>query len=428
MTVILQGPRARMATVPLLFRASACLDESGLYAIGYGRRIAGGFTRASRKRILDQHARRVAHPHGSPPLGVAAGEPALLLELPTHQYLIHSHAISSWNLQAGATVTPNVLRSVEGKLTADLVTGGGVIESGVWLAPAYTVDGDKGFYAELRAGTSPRTDLLIYDATVPTTRVRVQVDWAGGVPTATVTSGGGTGEVFRLEPLADGFWGIPFRGNGVVAANSTRVYLYPDNASPYNRNVYVGFMQAEDRRFPSSPIATLGASTGRAQDVCYFDVPGLNPPRPISVYVRGVSRSLHPGASASQKIFHLGNVDPGIDPRLGIQVTSGGAPQGYYDDGVTPQFMGANPVVVSRGDVFEALVTLDEFWTVRSVARVNGGALGASGPGVSGRATAWSLARAHFGSVGDAGDYHLTHGVIADGVRGFDAMVELAGV
>jgi len=346
------------------------------------------------------------------------GERTLLLEPSRENLCIRSEEFDTWTVQSGASASANSTVAPDGTTTADTITGGGLIESGVYRVPTFTGDGEKAFAIYLKAGTSPRTDLLVYDATALALRMRCVVTWAGGVPT--LSNGGGAGTLYPVEALANGWYRILFSATGVLAANATRFYVYPHNLSLYTGTVYAWGAQAENAVVPSSYIPTAASTVTRNADSLYFDATSLNPPREMAVYVRGVEQAnaaLTPKSETAVLSITSASL---TDPSFGISKPSGATYTAFHDPAtLTSASVSAASVV--RGDVVELRgQLLSTGATLIGLSR-NGGAETASAAGTPQTlGGAWSATRVNLNAYGTAsafGQFAFTHVAIATGTK-----------
>ena len=136
----------------------------------------------------------------------------------------------------------------------------------------YSADGSKGGAIYLKQGTATTQDILFYDLTATVERLRVRVTWTAGVPALSLISGGGT--LWPVEAQsAPGWYRVGASPNGIVAANTNRIYLYPDGsggggtviafgANVWNTTVYGPY------RGPSNP-GPLGFPLTQEGNVLY---------------------------------------------------------------------------------------------------------------------------------------------------------------
>lgn len=361
------------------------------------------------------------------PTGQTQAIPTLLLEPQRTNLCIRSEEFNLWTTQSGGAVTANAITSPDGTLTADLITGGGVNESGVYQAITFTGDGEKAVSIFLKAGTSPSTDILVWDVTAAVVRHRVRITWTAGVPT--IASHAGAGTLYPIESLGNGWYRILFTATGVVAANSNRLYIYPHNLTPYTGTVYAWGAQVENAIVPSSYIKTEGLVVSRNADSLYF--PFTAAPQAMTVYVRGVERGtrLEPGAYIWQ-VSQTNN-----NPRVHLNRTVGTARMQFQTVSSAAAFSTVSAPTPSGdpnfGDLCEFRSILSGNGNLNLGVSLNGGAESLGTP-VSGTAleAAWSGQRLWIGTngAGAVGLFGFTHVAIAQGEQSLATMRQLAGV
>lgn len=391
-------PRRRLARVPLLFRARDCEDEDGIFALSYGKRVGLVHTRTGANGLAtmsDENGRLVRVPADWPRLSwemTSSGSRVRTLLGEGQRINIgpRSQEFNLWSIQSGASVTPNTVIAPDGTLTGDTITGGGVVESGVYIVPVFT-DGEGSWAIYLQAGTATRTDLLIYDTVSAPGRRRLVATWTAGVPSVEGTLG--TGRVYAVERVGTTRWyRIAFTNDAIVGANPTRVYVYPHNEAPYTGTVHAWGSQPENAIIPSSYIPTAGATVTRAADVMYWPVAFA--PQELTAYVRGVERGVYTHAiSDERRLLHIGSSNIGADARFSMgKVVTSNHPFGQYDDGATAVVSGsASPIAPVVGDTIEHRMALSDDWKVTSGFSLNGAAeTVAAQTSASGSAASWA--------------------------------------
>jgi hypothetical protein len=252
--------------------------------------VVGTFTRNGIKTAVDRQGRVYVVPAGRPAqyhrynattgLYEYAG---VLLERAGTNLCLHSDDFTNaaWAKGTGITVTGNDAVAPDGTTTADRINNDASLASqSANQAIAFTGDGEKCAAVYLKAGTATQTDLLLHDSTAAVTRHGINVAWSGGVPTPSTQAGSGT--IYPVERLVDGWWRIPFSATGIVAANNNRLNIYPTGTGQLAGNVYAWRAQAEDAVIPSSGIATAAATAARVADFLEFPVLWL--PRDCTIY------------------------------------------------------------------------------------------------------------------------------------------------
>lgn len=423
MSIVLPSARARISQVPFLFRAADCIDENGIYALSYGKRVAGVFTRATPKTIVDQRGRLVRIPNGAVLPSVVNGHTALLLEPARTNLAIRSEEFdgAAWTKQIGTTVTPNAAVAPDGSATMDLVShDGGVGGGGVNRIVAFTGDGEKVVSWFVREGTGDsRNRLSIYDSTATTHRHQARVTWIGGAPVLSTVVGSGT--LFTPEYLHSGIWRVSISATGVIAANVNRAYYYVADSSAAIGSGYVWGAQPEDAVVPTGYIKTGASTVTRAIDSIYFPL-ASSPLSERSVYARFVER----GAIVGKSSNILSNRGAASTPNLRVEVGSSGTYRVSHNNASTDVngSSGATPII---GDVVEVRGTLFADGSTQAGIGINAGpeSLGSrTGANELGAAT---VDRLYLGLTGTA-PVPFTHVVIAEGVRTMGEFRALAGL
>ncbi len=428
--IVLSSRRSRVSRVLFEFRASDCVDEAGLFARSYGSRLAAVLSRPSRKRLFDQNGEVFAVPVGSPAIGHFGDELAALFELARTNLCIRSEEFDTWsNGGTPPTVTANAIAAPNGTLTADLITA---VATGSRKARliTFTGDGEKALSLFLRNGVGNASRITLHDTTAATGRHTVRVTWVAGVPTLVTDAGNGV--LFPVEPLARGWYRISFSVAGVVAANNNEFRIVPDQDAGTG-SVYAWGAQAENAAVPSSYIPTADATVTREGDSCYFNVPALNPPRAMTLYVRGNERG-NPSSSAvpQEGVLFIGTNSSTTDPRFGISKTN--LATGYrslFDDGTTAVNSEPRGTGVTRGSTVELRGILSSDGGVNLGLSINGAdeSVGTKQSGGS-LQPAWAGIRLYIGKFGGAQDglFAFTHVIVAEGERSLDEMRQLAGI
>lgn len=303
--------------------------------------------------------------------GSTISERTLLLEPARTNLCIRSEEFDTWTKATGITVTVNAINAPDGSLTADLLTATDT-SSQCFRVVTFTGDGEKCFAVYLKAGTSPRSRVQIYDSTVGTSRHAVLVTWTNGVPTLSTLIGAGT--LYPVRPLANGWYRILFSATGIVAANTHRVAVWPDNLNGTG-TVYAWGAQAEDAAVPSSYIKTEGTTVTRQADVLSFPYP--HPPQPMSVYHRMVHiGALSPAVGAtSRRYLSIGNTAyTGVRFSLFGSSADNAASVNYQSGSVNINSYVQGGVVVQQNTVVETCGFLLANGTVQASRDLNLGA------------------------------------------------------
>lgn len=311
--ILLPSAAQRIAAIPFLFRAHACLDETGLYALSYGRKVYGVFTRTGAAAMQDQTGRLVRVAGGQPRVGrvrTAAGVmvPTLAGEHAGENLCVRSEEFdhASWT-KSGVTVTANAALAPDGRTTMDLLTPAATT-SYVLQTVTVTGDGEKVFSVFLRQGSASSNQVLWYDSTAGVGRHVVNVSWTAGIPS--LATGSGSGTLYAPVWYYGEGWRIAFSATGVVAANVNQVVIYPDRVVGTN-TVYAWGAQAENAVVPSSYTPTTSAAASRSGETLYFDC--HLPPQALTAYVNAFD--LGTTRLASARFLQLSSA-ANVAPRL----------------------------------------------------------------------------------------------------------------
>jgi hypothetical protein len=422
--ITLPSARTRSASVPFLFRASECIDENGIFALGYGQRLAGVFTRASRKRVLDQNGRLFTVPNGSPAIAATPARGLLLEPQRTNLCLRSEDFGTSWTLTGTGTRTP-AAHSASG-VVLDLLDDTDAAAVTNWSQTiVFTADGDKAFSFHVKAGTAAAPVIKLRSVGVAD-RGRATVTWNAGVPTVTAS----IGTVQRVIPMADGVYRVLMTATGVVAGETNSLQVYPasDGTAALTGSVYAGGMQAENGAVPSSYMPTAGATATRQADSLYF--PFALRPSAMTLYVRGtdLGTRLEPGAYIAQVSLTNNN------PRVHINRTVGTARMQFQTVNAAGTFSTLERATggdTAVGDLVEYRALLSAAGGLGFGVSLNGGSEILATP-IVGTAleAAWSGPRLWIGTngAGAVGLFLFSHVVVAMGAQSLDTMRELAGI
>ena len=163
--------------------------------------------------------------------------------------LTYSEQLDNAAWSAGTTtITANTAVAPDGTTTADLISAT-VTSSTRFQSFVFSGGGEKCMSAYLKAGTSGRSVLGIFDGTASTARHYISVTWTAGVPTIVTSIGSGT--LYPVQSVGNGWYRIAFSALGIVAGNSHLAVIQPDNAVGTN-NVLVWGVQTENTATPST--------------------------------------------------------------------------------------------------------------------------------------------------------------------------------
>jgi hypothetical protein len=349
------------------------------------------------------------------------GERTLLLEPQRTNLCIRSEEFDTWALSNVTTVTANAITAPDGTTTADLLANAvPTANSSANRVVTFTADGEKCAALYLKAGTAAVTDFGVRDETAAVWRHLARATWTAGVPTLSTIQGSGT--LYPVEALRDGWYRVLISVPGAVAANTHRLYVYPSGTASVAGTVYAWGAQAEDAVVPSSYIKTEGTTVTRNADSLYF--PFTAPPQAMTVYVRGRERGtrLEPGAYIWQVSQSNNN------PRVHLNRTVGTARMQHQTVNTAGTFSTTNAPLAgdsSVGDLVEYRSLLASNGNVSLATTLNSGTEQVGSP-VTGTAleSAWSGQRLWIGTNGstNAGLFAFTHVVVAAGEQSLATM------
>lgn len=368
------------------------------------------------------------------PTGASTPIQTLLIEAQRTNRVLQSQTLAdaAW-VATNVTVTANNENAPDGTATADTlnatVNGGSLVQAVTFVSGT----GTRPVSLFVKAGTAAVTDVEVYDVTEATSRRVVRITWTGGVPA--VTSVSGTGTIWPVMALANGWYRVAFQANAIVAGTlRNEVRIFPGGTAGTGTVIAWG-VQAEDivdSVAPTQYIATVAAAVTRNADVLWF--PFTAPPQAMTLYTRFVER----GTVASIRAARLVNIGGNSSPRImiGTGVVSVGAynaqnfinvATGNNSNSTTGAF--AQP---GLNDVVEVRVVIGATGAVRAHLTINGGTENSGGQGnaLTTPYTAYSEDRIYVGSDGGgtAGVNAFTHLVIAAGDQSLATMRTLAGV
>jgi len=360
------------------------------------------------------------------PTGASEPVRTLLTEPQRTNLLTDSQDFAAWTNVSACAVTTNAAIAPDGTATADLLTA---TVSGSRRVRNFTVatDGTKCAVVFLKQSSGALTRLW-YANSSDTVRHRLSVTWSGGVPTVSTQLGAGT--IYPVENYGDGWYKIAWAADGVVAAETQRIVIQPDQAAGVGSVLCWG-AQAEDAVVPSSYIPTEATTVTRNADSLYWAIAGLTP-RESTFYQRHVNVGAFANTGALRLVGHAGDGTVGSGARLEFGGAAAGAAavSATYSDGTTPvtATATASPTPV-LADVVEVRVVISSTWTVTVGVSVNGGTEVTATSTASGPAAAYSAARYYLAGLSASSDLTaLTHTAIALGTKTRAEMRAIAGV
>lgn len=417
--ILLPSTRQRIAKVPLLFRAHDCLDEHGLFALSFGRKVYAVFTGTSHASLLDQDGRPLRTPHGYPRLVRGAdGRVRLLHELGSSNLCTRGSEFDQWS-GGGASVTINASHAPDDSVTGDLLTASGSTSDSVFRNATYTADAAKAAAIYLKAGSASASGIGIYDLSFLQMRHLLQVTWTDGLPT--LSTAAGAGRRFAPVPAKRGWWRIMMTANSIIAANTNQIYVYPDIAAGTG-SVYAWRAQTENLAFPTSDMPTAGSVVTRQPESLYF--PLLAAGQASTIYVRGQERGTNLDGSDSG----LASIADSVNPSFMLFSS--------VSERYTAMYRRATDVFASVasatvfGDDLDVRALLTDAGAVRVAQTVNNGAEELSAlSGALGLTDTYTVKRFYLGSRGSVpGAFAFESAAVAFGHPSRDELRDLCEV
>lgn len=367
--------------------------------------------------------------HYVTPTGATTAIRTLLLEPQRTNLCIRSEEFDTWSVIGSSSVT-TTHSAPDGATTADLITctAAGPASAGRSRDVTFTGDGEKCVSVFLKVGNGSVSTIALFDTTASTMRHQVRVTWTSGVPSLSTIAGSGT--LYPVEPIADGWYRISFSAASVIAANTNNVRIYVNNvgSAVTGDSVYAWGAQAEDAIVPSSYISTTSTTVTRQADSLYFDVPALNPPREMTVYVRGVEM----GHRLEPSSYILQVSQTNNNPRLNLNRTTGTAQAQWQSVNTAGVFSTVGATAnTSVFDLTEYRGVLAANGALTLGTTLNGGTEANASTAGTALESAWAGTRLSVGSStagANSGLFGFTHVCVATGVQTRDTMRALAGV
>jgi len=279
----------------------------------------------------------------------------------------------------------------------------------------------------LKAGTSSDVRFTLRDDTANTNLHGVSIVWSSGVPSVSTTSGSGT--IYPVESLANGWYRVAITGT-VVAANTNEIRITPDTIVGTG-TVYAWGAQAEDAIVPSSYIKTDATTVTRNADSLYF--PFTAPPQSMTVYLRGINRGLYLAESTNKRAVHIGSNNVALTSRFGLLYTSGNLVGAQFEDSSGTRTASVSAGTINVSDLVEHRGVVRADGSLIVGATINNGAEQVSAATATGTLDApFALERlwltGAFTSTAQNSPFAYTHVVVAAGEQTLDTMRQLAGV
>jgi len=325
--------------------------------------------------LFEANTPRVTYP-------VIDGDSYLLVE-PTRENLVEdSEDFSQWTEGGTCGVTGSKADPKGGTSADELDSNAPAAADKRYVVVAFTGDGEKSLSLYIREGTATTNAIRLYDQSATTTRHRVDITWTANVPALSSETGSGT--LYPIETLANGWFRVRISVDAVVAANTNHFHVVPDMDAG-GGTLFVFGAQAEDAIAPSSYIYTTGAAGSRNAET--FSVPFYAQPQAMSIYAKFLER----GALAmvnDARIWTIGKTDD-TAPRIFLYEVGGKYSVIHDNDSSTVSSTAA--AAVSDGEVAEVLCTIDASGSVQLTQSIDGGAeAAAAASGNLALATAWS--------------------------------------
>jgi hypothetical protein len=281
---------------------------------------------------------------------------------------------ASW-VKSGVTVTGSQADPFNGT-TAQLLTADSAV-SAVDAAVSFASSGTKALLVLLKQGSGAKSKVALYDSTAAVTRHEAEITW-GGTPTVATTTGSGT--LYPVLSLSEGFWLFALTAAGVVHTNSNRIVIAPSSAAA--GTCYFAGVQVDDRDFPTS----FTGNTARAREDLYYGLGWTGTfPVPLCVYLRFVEQ-FYPANWPGGYIFGIGDTTSGQSSNLEIYRAAAGAGYAARYSGYAAGVLDGTSVTTgignaaAPGDVVELLVSLSTAIQTTIACSINGAAETASAP------------------------------------------------
>jgi hypothetical protein len=360
--------------------------------------------------------------HYVTPTGASTPVRTLLLEPQRTNLCIRSEEFDTWTNNGSCTVVADVAVAPDGTATADRLEPTSTA-SARSRTVTFTGDGVKCASVYLKSGTSTRSAVRIHDTTAAVTRHRVSVGWSAGVPT--VTSAAGSGTVYPVVDMGNGWYRVMFSADGVVAANTNEIRVFPDDLVAAGTVLAWG-AQAENAVVPSSYIPTAATTVTRNEDSLYWDIPALVP-REMTVYARHIQAE---GFDFNvRRVWHIGE-NAAAGARLFLETRTVPAYRVNHDNGTT-NVQSQVTTIPALSDIVEHRSVLGGGGEVTMAQSINAATevVGVTSSGNT-LAGAWAGARLWLGRAANGGNNQVqfTHIAIALGTKTRAEMRAIAGV
>lgn len=305
--MIVLPSRLRAADAAVLFRARDCVDDLGVFALGFGQRLSATVARASSRRILDQGDHLVALPSGVIVPGNVYGSRSVLFEAAATQLVTYPQAPASWTNFGTPVVTTGIVDPWGGSSAVMLEDDDAGGREGKSIVVAFTGDGAKSALFAVRAGTCTEIAIAIRDVTAGNIdRHQVRARWLAGIDAEpTLDTVVGSGSIARPQRIVDRtgvvWWLLGISADGIVAANANIVYVTAGYGAVPTGTIYFAGANAWDSPIPFS----WQHASGHTRQVDAIDLPFLLPPTDLTIYVEGrpVGAASRPNGSYTASTF-----------------------------------------------------------------------------------------------------------------------------
>lgn len=228
----------------------------------YGPRIASNDYRAARMLAGDEGP-YVAYGDALSAHALADGIRSWWTTSAGDQNLVADpNTLASWTLSANVTRTVAAgVMAPDGGTTYQLTrTTATPSSTGASTPLSFSTNGTKTIELYLLAGTASITDINLYDATAVVDRCIVRATWSGSVPTMSIQSG--SGAIVSTTDVGYGWYRVVFTVNGVIAANSNSILIYPPGIPAGTGSVRVWRVVAYDGGAPFRVRGLLRTADG----------------------------------------------------------------------------------------------------------------------------------------------------------------------
>ena len=190
-----------------------------------------------------------------------------LVEPQSTNLLTYSSEFDNAAWAKSATVTANTSTAPDGTTTAETATSASPSNS-VQQTLALAPGSPHRLSIYMKAGTSTRSNLALFDNTGGNFEGQLYIDWTAGVPSQNAALGSATGATFTS--VGDGWYRISVTVTTDATNTSHRVFIYPDIVVGTG-SILIWGAQLEASSVPTSYIPTAGATVTRPADALSID-------------------------------------------------------------------------------------------------------------------------------------------------------------